>query len=351
MKTKLFLLSLAAIAIFCRCEDWTEAENLQIQKPYIYSEQYYQDLREYKSRPHQVFYGWFASYANREGQEDEDYKKTAALGERFAGLPDSLDFCSCWGGVPTPEKNPLAYQEMRYVREKKGTKMLVVTICRIQQRKDAAGNLKWPEPTEENIKEYAAELVAEVMVTDEHGVSYVDGLDLDYEPAGDWLSGSRFTAFVEEIGKSIGPMAETEFGRSKYLIVDYYNNPPQSGIGPYINYLVRQAYTQGFSEHSDYRLQSYYDNVSWCPPEKFIVTENLGELWATGGSPYQFYNGGAVTRPDGQRMYSLEGMARWNPRQGRKGGIGGFYFERDAQNNPPYCHINEAIRIMNPPVR
>lgn len=358
MKTKLFLLSLAAASVLCGCKDeWTEQRSLMVQLPYEGTEQYYENLRAYKNTPHQVFYGWFASYANREGLENEAAKTPASMGERFAGLPDSLDFCSCWGGVPTPEKNPLAYKEMREARDRRGIKMLVVTICRIQQRKDADGNLKWPNPAslsaeeqEQAMKDYAAELVAEVMVTDENGVSYIDGLDLDYEPDGDWLSGARFTTFVQEVGRHIGPMAETELGRSKYLMIDFYSTTPQAGTEPYVNYFVRQAYTQGFSEHSDERLQSGYDGIaSWCPSHKYIITEKIDELWATGGSPFLF-NGVAAMRADNTRMHSLEGFARWNPTQGPKGGIGGYWFERDYQNFPPYRYTNEAIRIMNPPV-
>jgi hypothetical protein len=32
----------------------------------------------------------------------------------------------------------------------------------------------------------------------------IDGVDLDYEPAGDWLQGANFTKLVE-IGKTFGP--------------------------------------------------------------------------------------------------------------------------------------------------
>jgi hypothetical protein len=201
----------------------------------------------------------------------------------------------------------------------------------------------------EDVIAYAAELVAECMVTDENGERYVDGLDLDFEPAGDWLVGNWFVEFVKEIGKSIGPQAETEAGRKMLLVVDFYNQNPPSGVEPYVNYFIRQAYTQGFSEHSDSRLQSGYDGIaSWCPVSKYVVTENYGEFWATGGSPYLNAAGGPMLRPDGKRMYSIEGMARWRPNQGKKGGWGAFYIHRDYQNPTGYPYIREAIQIANP---
>ena len=37
-----------------------------------------------------------------------DYDQSYSMAYRFAGLPDSVDICSLWGGYPDPVKNPLA---------------------------------------------------------------------------------------------------------------------------------------------------------------------------------------------------------------------------------------------------
>ena len=46
-----------------------------------------------------------------------------------------------------------------------------------------------------------------------------------------------------------------------------------------------------------------------------------------------------------------EGMARWNPTQGKKGGFGAFYGHRDYNSNPPYKWFRLGIQIQNPAVK
>ncbi len=364
MKTKIFLSTALLAFVVTGCDEWTEQKTEMIQKPYAYTDKYYENLRAYKESEHQIFYGWFAAYAHKEGVV-APYKKSPSWGEHFAGLPDSMDFCSVWMGLPTKEENPIAYNEMRQVRKLKGIKMLMPTICRIErQMKEDGVTPKYAVSYDEvnkdwvyddtSIATYAADLLAQLPGKDEDGEEYIDGIDLDYEPEGDWLNGSNFTKFVQIIGKSIGPMAETEAGRKKYLIIDFFSKnylPPKETL-PYVNFYVRQAYTQGFSEHSDARLQTGFDDISaWCPANMYVVTENFGEWWANGGSPYLAANGSAAYSPDGKRMYSLEGMARWNPRQGTKKGFGAFYFDRDYQHYPAYGYVRNAIQAANPAVK
>jgi hypothetical protein len=342
MKTKLFMLLLVGCAGFIlSCEKQNTAEALQLQKPYTYSDQYYSNLRAYKKTKHQVFYGWFAAYANKEGVTAE-YKRSASWGEHFAGLPDSLDYCSLWMGIPSLKQddplstyNPIAYNEMRHVMEVKGTKMLVPEITRIA---------KYPqfEKSDVGIQKYADYLVKMVLDHD------LDGLDLDYEPEGDWIQGANFLKMVEIIGKSLGPKSSNP---EKYLIIDYYTQLPLAGVEPYINFLVNQSYTQGTTSSSATFLQGRYNSVaSWCPASKFIVTENFGDWYANGGSPFTEADGNTLSS-DGKRMYSLEGMARWNPTQGKKAGFGAFYFDRDYNSGDPYSTVRRAIQIANPAVR
>lgn len=341
MKMKLFnLLAVCAIvAIIASCSKQNTPVALQIQNPYTYSDQYYANLRAYKASDHQVFYGWFAAYANKEGVV-ADYKKSPSWGEHIAGIPDSLDFCSLWMGIPTDQQNdsvatynPIAYAEMRKAMTVRGIKMLVPEITQIHK-------YSWMPQNDAGIQLYANYLVNMVLSHD------LDGLDLDYEPNGDWITGANFGKMVALIGQSLGPKSSHP---NKYLVIDYYTTLPPSTVEPYINLLVNQAYTQGTTTTSATFLQGRYNSVSWCPSKKFIVTETLGDWWQNGGSPFTEADGNTLTT-NGTQMYSLEGMARWNPTQGKKGGFGAFYFDRDYNTNSPYGNVRRCIQIANPAV-
>lgn len=303
----------------------TEIENLEIQKPYTYSDQYYANLRAYKASDHQISFMWFS-----------DYTASHSYGLHFLGLPDSLDICSLWGGVPNPNQNPKVYEEMRFCQKVKGMKMTYVTF-------PSVGSNPWLEdvPEDQRIQAYGDSLLSIVYNND------LDGMDLDYEIHGDWMHGDNFVKLIEYLGQFIGPKGKD---KSKLLLVDFYSDYPPSGTEPYVNYFVRQAYTQGFSEHNASRLQDYYNYISWTAPEKFIVTENIGDHWQNGGSPFTEADGNQY-KENGERLYSLEGMARWNPIQGRKGGFGAFYGQRDYNSNPPYKHFRNAIQAQNPAVK
>lgn len=325
-----FILMAGITLLLDSCD--TKPEPLELMKPYSYDDQYYENLRAYKESDHQIFYGWYA-----------DYAQTFSPGMHFNALPDSIDIISLWGGIPSmkmddslTQYNPVAYEEMRFVQKVKGTKMLSVHITRMEQE-------SWTTLSEEGIIEYGDYLLRGMFEND------LDGLDLDYEPEGDWLSGERFLTLVEYLGQFVGPMSENP---DLLLVIDYYSTRPPAEVEPYINYLVNQAYTQGITENSASHLQSRYDLVAdWCPPEKFIVTENIGDWWQEGGSPFTEFDGNTISPVDGERMHSMEGMARWNPEQGPKGGFGAFYFIRDYNSDPPYKYVKRSIQSANPAVR
>lgn len=346
--TKKFITSFLFLTIISimlvNCKKQTTSEALTIQKPTQQSNEYYENLRAYKKSPHQVFYGWFAAYGNAEGVV-ADYKQSASWGEHIAGLPDSLDFCSLWSGIPSLKKddstttyNPIAYNEMRSAMTNRGIKFVIPEICRIQKY-----NGKFALSVQ-GMQAYASYLLGMIFT------NQLDGLDLDYEPnngtSTDWLSGSNFAQFVQILGDSIGPKSAHP---DKYLIVDYYTDAIPASVEPYINYLVNQSYTQGTTTTSATFLQGRYNAVSFCPPGKFIVTENLGDWWQTGGAPFTEASGNNLTA-EGTQMFSVEGFARWNPTQGRKGGWGGYYFDRDYDNSPPYHYVRRSIQIVNPSV-
>lgn len=64
-----------------------------------------------------------------------------------------------------------------------------------------------------------------------------------------------------------------------------------------------------------------------------------GMVLANGGVEFTEADGNKVDSW-GNPIYSVIGMARWNPTQGRKGGFGGYYFEYEYNTTRP---ANQAI--------
>lgn len=149
---------------------------------------------------------------------------------------------------------------------------------------------------------------------------------------------------MKYIGQYFGPKGQHP---DKLLCVDFYNQYPPSDTEPYVNYFIRQSY----SARSAATLQTQYNNLSWAPSSKFIVTETFGENYENGGVAFTEADGNTFTT-DGSLMYSLEGMARWNPTQGRKAGFGAFYFDRDyfSKTGIPYYNMRRCIQIANPAI-
>lgn len=314
----IFLVSIFVTA-FVACD--TDAENIEIQKPYTYDETYYANLREYKKSDHPISYMWFADYT-------ADY----SVGLRFIGLPDSLDICSLWAGIPNPEGSLAeAYNEMCWVRETKGTRFVMCTFPSVD-------NLDWVMelPAEERIKAYGDHILRSIYDNN------LDGVDFDYEIQGDWMFGKNMVKLIEYMGQYIGPKGKDP---SKLLIVDGLT---LEGGYDYLSYFVEQAYNRTAAS----TLQSDYQDhaAKGLPPERYIVTETLGDNYANGGVAFTEADGNTESAYGGQ-LYSLEGMARWNPTQGRKGGFGAFYGQRDYNSNPPYKYFRRAIQCCNPPMK
>lgn len=327
MKLRIKIVSLfSAILLSGAVTSCTDVENMEIQKPYTYSEQYYENLRAYKASDHQVSFMWFA-----------DYSSSHSMGIRFLGLPDSLDICSLWGGIPSDVEgkpntfyNPQVHEEMRFVQREKGVKMTYVTF-------PGVGTHPWLKevPEEQRIQAFGDSLLNIVANNN------LDGMDLDYEIHGDWMYGANFVKLIEYLGQYIGPKGKDP---SKLLIVDGW---PIDGGYEYLSYFISQAYQSSGAADLQRR---YNEFAAELPPERFIVTENMGDYYSTGGTAFTEADGNTTSSFGGQ-LYSLEGMARWNPVQGKKGGFGAFYGQRDYGNTPPYKYFRHGIQIQNPTVK
>ncbi len=322
---------LSAIFIGClvtSCD--TDVENVDVISPYTYSDQYYQNLRDYKKSDHSIAWGWFS-----------DYTQSFSLATRFAGLPDSLDICSLWGGIPSDDSThvdthylPDVYKEMKDVHQKKGTKFVVPTIIRIHNYPQFYDSI-WVNKNNPDsaMIEYAKSLLRPIF---ENGL---DGIDLDYEPEGDPLSGDNLDFFVKYIGKFVGPMANdsnkivfddgfTIKGDSTMLLcIDYFSETPSSNTDSYTNWYVNQTYGSAPGGKP----------FGSCAYEKIVYTENVGDKWKEA------------------ECGKLLTYARYQPSVGRKGGFGAFFMHRDYINTgygySNYANMRRGIQIQNPAIR
>lgn len=315
------------------CNTDQEAFNLdEIQRPLTYDNQYYKNLRDYKASDHEIAFGWFAQYGSQN-----------SMAVRFMGLPDSLDICSLWGGIPHKENKEI-WEEIRFVQKVKGTKMLCVAITRIDSETDdhefkqlynearAEGN---EEKLYRSFEMYAEYFLDQVFLND------LDGFDADYEPEGDFLSGSNFEYFYKHMAKYMGPNPDITKEERLALIKERYGEEIASQPGicdkllnidqtslsmtsmiPYSNYCFLQAYG-GSTQTGDW------------PNEKVVYCCNMGDNW----------------QGDMASMYT---QASFKPASGRKGGFGAFFIHRDynvhEKNPEPYYRFRQCIQIQNPAV-
>lgn len=328
MKIMKYIMPLLLIAcMFASCD--TDVENATVVAPTTYGPQYYKNLRDYKKSDHSIAWGWFA-----------DYTQSTSLATRFLGLPDSLDICSLWGGIPSDDSThvdthylPEVYREMKYVQEVKGTRLVVPTIIRIRTRPEFYDSI-WVKQNDPQaaMRAYAQDLLRPIF---ENGL---DGIDMDYEPEGDPLSGGNLDYFVEYVGQFVGPMASPDStftypdgftikgNPNMLLCIDYYGSAPSGNTNKFTNWYVNQTYGG-----SPGRVP-----FSGCPTEKVVYTENVGDNW-TAAECGQLLN-----------------YARYQPSTGRKGGFGAFFMHRDYINTgygcSNYANMRHGIQIQNPAI-
>ena len=328
MKIMKYIMPLLLIAcMFASCDN--DVENATVVAPTTYGPQYYKNLRDYKKSDHSIAWGWFA-----------DYTQSTSLATRFLGLPDSLDICSLWGGIPSDDSThvdthylPEVYREMKYVQEVKGTKLVVPTIIRIRNYPEYYQDI-WvaQNDPEAAMRAYAQDLLRPIF---ENGL---DGIDMDYEPEGDPLSGGNLDYFVEYVGQFVGPMASPDStftypdgytikgNPNMLLCIDYYGSAPSGNTNKYTNWYVNQTYGG-----SPGRVP-----FSGCPTEKVVYTENVGDNWKAA------------------ECGQLLNYARYQPSTGRKGGFGAFFMHRDYINTgygcSNYANMRHGIQIQNPAI-
>lgn len=320
--TKYLIVLISLVTIIASCEKGAY-ENVDVQKPYTYSDLYYENLRDYKATEHTISFGWFAQYGAG---------SMNSMATRFMGLPDSLDICSLWGGIPSDD----ALEEMRYVQKTKGTKMLSVAIVRIQAESICveAKDLFNAGEIEKAVQVYGDYFLNQVYEYD------LDGFDMDYEPEGDGLSGNNFQLFVEYLAKYLGPNPDitdaervanikAKFGNdvdTRYRMLCVDSNGQVDGnanVQKYCDYYFRQTYGGSAS------------SISGWPDKKVVHCCNMGDYWSS---------------KEANGLYSY---AEWANRTG--GGFGAFYIHRDYNVHTyspyPYKRFRECIQMCNPAVK
>jgi len=354
------------ILIFClgACSDWVEIETKYHENMTgsIYPSEYYVHLKKYKESDHPIAFGWFGNWTG----------KGASLENCMAGLPDSVDVISIWGNWRNlSEEQKL---DLKYAQEVKGIKALMCFIIAnigdqitpVEVRKnyeengfsseEAAVKNYWgwndlePQSIDAAIKKYANSICDTI-----YKYNY-DGFDIDYEPhygsPGNMASyDDRMLLFIKTLRERLGVREKT----GKLIVID---GEPQSIVpeaGEYLDYFIVQAYDCNGDSNLDRRLENTINNFEGIldPEEvakRYIVTENFEKWSLTGGANY--------TDRYGNKMKSLEGMARWTPIINgeicTKGGVGTYHMEyefRVSGYTGTYPFLRNAIRIMNPPIK
>lgn len=300
----------------------TDIEKIDVQDPYKYDAQYYKNLRDFHNSDHEISYCYYSSWSY--SQSPNSY------GQRFIGLPDSLDIINLWEDVVTKEKYPVAYADMKFCQEVRGQKFVMhgdashynhqfwyrdenlnIDESRVINLNDidASGLSR-----EEAIRAYARWAVDTVVKCE------LDGVDFDYEGWGNqdmiWVA--------DECNKYFGPEGKWP---EKLFIIDFFGGSP-NGCDDVTDYFVRQAYSWQIG---------FQTGNSGRPYEKLVLCESTGAEAANGGK-------------DGAKVREY---AAFEPASGRKGGFGAFYIDYNYQSTSgiPYKEFREAIQIQNPAIK
>lgn len=378
MNTKLNIILALSLATVTSC---LSQDALSLQGPdspefaWRNTEEYYAGVREWKKSDHVLSFGFYAAWHKPEGSYGE-IDSPASYGLRLRGLPDSLDVVDLWMGIPgadpeDPDYCPIAQADMQFIQKNLGTKFVGHEDASHNQVfrwggkfadgteidslyfdiKNGKGTIAQGHGKTENDpagggtgtsqqKIDACKAYAHLMV-DRMYKNNMDGVDIDYEPNdGTWTT-TVIGHVAKEVGALIGPKgADT----TRIFMINFFSSEPGSAVNPYINLLVNQCYAWQIGTNPSSWLGR---RPSWCPANKFILCDSFGsELdnsFANGSK-----KGGMPVTYQGQRMYSLEAMAR-AARDNGLGGFGAYYMCRNypSLSGVPFHEFRRNIQVAN----
>ncbi|MDR0511456.1 MAG: glycoside hydrolase family 18 [Rikenellaceae bacterium] len=377
---KKILICLAALVALAGCQKWTETESAFEPKEVPigggFDDEYYANLRLFKAtmKYRKISWAWYGGWS--------------AVGSynygTMAGLPDSLDVVSLWGGWDysgnTPNVIEAKKKDMEYVQKVKGMRIVATDLignfdtARINSfgwvgdldpkgasvsvgQHSMYSALCTPEQ-ESAIRKYARWVGERVLA-----LGY-DGYDIDYEIG--WGSRGtlveyqdRMRIYVDEISKMMGPKSGTD----KLFVIDgAICNLPTPEMARCFDWLVIQSYRCG--SYTDLntggnRCSQAVNRIKTCGMSvdsivrMLVMTEDYeGGRGGQGGVPHASEFHGSVN--------SLLGMALWQPvyngvRYERSGGCGAYHVEyeyaakrTDGKFPGWYPWMREAIQAMNP---
>jgi hypothetical protein len=263
----------------------------------------YVALREWKATPGlpQVFV-WFDNWAG------------GTIGQYcLYGLPDSVTIASNWGqpkwGLSNAQK-----EDMKYVQEVKGTKVVVTLFSAnigddtpLQSTYAGIGNSSDPAVIGPAIRAYAEAIYDQVIAEG------YDGYDWDYEPNGGggsgnylWKNAAQRKLFVEELsywfGKGATDPTRNRDGRKAvtrellFLIdgeIGTGGRMDKDWLSYYVDYFVLQSYSVTTASAINTRVNGVLDDMSdWTADGKItkeevvrrtILTENFESNASSGG--------------------------------------------------------------------
>lgn len=269
---------------------------------------YYASLRDYKNSDHARYFGWYAGWVGT----------GARMSNSLRGLPDSLDIVSLWENQTNLDRNRM--EDMRYVQQVKGTKVLFTFIVRncgdgctpaehagsVEEKSAFWGFVE----NDDAAREAACRKYANAVCDSLFKYGY-DGFDIDFEPSYGYSGNIAMKAsvdpkpmlwFVGELSKRIGPLS----GSGKMLVIDGETWSSPAELAPVYDYIIEQAYEAREPEDLQDRFDRYIKHFS---PHRdaeelariWFVTENFEKHRGTGGVAY--------VEQDGTTMNSLLGMA------------------------------------------
>ena len=324
---KQILLPLVCGIAFFSCEKQTTPEPVQIQRPELLSpivrdDAYYARLRAYKKTDHKLAFGWFGSWTAIGASEQS----------RLRSAPDSMDIISMWSQWHSLTQEQI--EDKAFVQQVLGTK---VVFC--ISAKDVPAEFKVDgQITDESLAAYA-----KAWGKDSIDKYQYDGIDIDFETAGDHLgplntTPGKFKKFCEELSQYIGPKS----GTGRLFLIDGNIDALDMGIAELCDYGVSQAYgcthaTMGYSSLTSRTASA--ERKGWRA-DQLIFTENFESMWKSGGMLH--------TTLSGEKMMSLLGMADFAV-NGTSCGFGAYHMEYEyGHADMPYKFMRQAIQYANP---